>query len=83
MMGTKQKKVPKNRLVFLATNVNKDVNRKTVYNKNGLLNWFTTANSVGTRATKNSPLTKKPFKTKNIKKYPNYVPKKIMFVMKK
>ena len=83
MMGANKNNVPKNRRVFLATNVNKNGNVKTVYNKNGLLNWLTTANSVGTRATKNSPLTKKPFKTKNIKKYPNNVPKKIKFVMKK
>lgn len=83
MMGANKNNVPKNRRVFLGTNVNKNGNVKTVYNKNGLLNWLATANSVGTRATKNSPLTKKPFKMKNIKKYPNNVPMKVKFVMKK
>ena len=83
MMGANKNNVTKNRRVFLATNVNKNGNVKTVYNKNGILNWLTTANSVGTRATKNRPLTKKPYKTKNIKKYHNKVPIKNKVGMKK
>jgi len=83
MMGGNKNNVPLNRRVFLKTNLNKNGNVKTVYNKEGLLNWLATANSVGTRAVKNAPLSKRPFKMNNIKKYPNNVPRKVKFVMKK
>ena len=59
--------------VFLQSNVNTNGKIRSVYNKNGLINWLSKSNNISGKQT--SPLTRKLFGMNNIKIYP---PKKLI-----
>ena len=55
---------------YLKTNVAKNGKILHVYDRDGLKNYLAFSDKMGLNAERPSPLTRKPFKLKNIKKYP-------------
>tara|TARA_B110000285_G_C15126607_1_gene620616 strand:+ start:335 stop:784 length:450 start_codon:yes stop_codon:yes gene_type:complete len=75
-MNANKKNIPASKRSFLITNVStNDKKVKTVYNIRGLTKWL--------KEHGNSPVSRTPATVKNIKKYPNDLPKPLIVKMKR